>query len=66
MFLFADSKHVKSGLIMGVLKATWRGMKYCEMQGDNDQQGGSFIVGPGECIPFSILPQLIVLSYIKD
>lgn len=34
---------------MGVVKSTWRGMKYSENQGDMNQQGGALILGPGNC-----------------
>jgi len=30
-----------------------RGMKYREMQGDINQQGGAFIVGPGDVVSFT-------------
>ena len=46
--LLSASKHVKSNFITGVLKSTWRGMTYREMQGDVNQQGGAFIIGPGQ------------------
>jgi len=42
-----ESKHVKSSFLSGVLQSTLRGMKYREMQGDLNQQGGAFILGPG-------------------
>jgi|ERR1712150_12372 len=45
-----ESKHVKSGVVMGVLKSTWRSMYYREFQGDTRQQGGAFILGPGNQI----------------
>ena len=44
----AASPHVKSNFFSGVLKSTWRGMKYSESQGDMNQQGGAFILGPGK------------------
>ncbi|ELT93208.1 hypothetical protein CAPTEDRAFT_183827 [Capitella teleta] len=41
------SKHIKSGVFMGILKSAWRGMKYRQMQGDLNQLGGAFVIGPG-------------------
>lgn len=52
------SRHIKSGFVMGILKSTWRGMQYRELQGDVDQQGGEFIFGPGNAIHFKHLDQL--------
>ncbi|KAK2167718.1 hypothetical protein LSH36_25g10100 [Paralvinella palmiformis] len=46
------SQHVKSGFFIGVLKSTWRGMKYREYQGDTNQQGGAFILGPGDTVDY--------------
>ena len=40
---------MKSGFLSGVLQSTVRGLRYCEMQGDINQQGGAFILGPGWC-----------------
>ena len=37
---------------MGILKSTWRGMQYREMQGDMNQQGAAMIVGPGNTCEF--------------
>ena len=51
----AASLHVKSNFFTGVLKSTWRGMKYSESQGDMNQQGGAFILGPGKPSIFSKL-----------
>ena len=34
-------------MLLGILKSTWRGMEYREMQGDINQQGGSLVMGPG-------------------
>jgi len=50
-----NSKHVKSGLVSGIFQSMARGMKYCEMQGDINQQGGAFIVGPGDKVAFAHL-----------
>jgi len=41
------SKHVKSGALTGIIQSVWRGMQFCELQGDIEQQGGAFILGPG-------------------
>ncbi|KAK6179391.1 hypothetical protein SNE40_011763 [Patella caerulea] len=51
------SKHIKSGFIMGVLRSTWRAMKVREYQGDIKQQGGAFILGPGDELQFSHIDQ---------
>lgn len=48
--VLVESKHVKSSFLSGVLQSTFRGVKYCEMQGDINQQGGAFVLGPGQCI----------------
>ena len=48
----ADSKHVKSGFISGVFQSIVRGMQYREKQGDYNQQGGSFIIGPGKWMKY--------------
>jgi len=45
--VLTESKHVKSNFLSGVLQSTLRGLRYCEMQGDINQQGGAFILGPG-------------------
>ncbi len=45
----AESKHVKSNPLSGWFKAFMRGLKFAEFQGDINQQGGSFIIGPGMC-----------------
>jgi hypothetical protein len=47
LFVFAGSKHVKSGFLSGVFQSMVRGMQYRQMQGDISQQGGAFILGPG-------------------
>ena len=46
-FSHVESQHVKSGLFAGVFKSMWRGMKHREYQGDTNQQGGAFVLGPG-------------------
>lgn len=47
-----ESRHVKSNVLSGVLQSTLRGLRYCEMQGDINQQGGAFILGPGHNVLF--------------
>ncbi|XP_064606955.1 peroxiredoxin-like 2C [Liolophura sinensis] len=48
------SKHIKSGVLMGVLSSTWRAMRSPnEFQGDVKQQGGAFILGPGDVLHFA-------------
>lgn len=42
-----ESKHVKSGALTGIIQSVWRGMQFCELQGDIEQQGGALILGPG-------------------
>ena len=44
----AGSEHVKSSALYGSLKSTWEALKSLEMQGDVKQQGGQFVIGPGE------------------
>lgn len=46
------SKHVKSGALTGIIQSVWRGMQFCELQGDIEQQGGAFILGPGDVCHF--------------
>lgn len=48
--VLTESRHVKSNVLSGVLQSTLRGLRYCEMQGDINQQGGAFILGPGRCM----------------
>ncbi|XP_076462872.1 peroxiredoxin-like 2C [Babylonia areolata] len=43
-----NSRHVKSNPVMGVLRSVWRAMQSQEYQGNTKQQGGAFILGPGE------------------
>ncbi|KAL8625706.1 hypothetical protein ACOMHN_043981 [Nucella lapillus] len=52
-----ESKHVKSGALMGVLTSMWRAMRYQEYQGNPKQQGGSFIMGPEEEVHFQHLDE---------
>lgn len=51
--VLSDSKHVKSGLVSGILQSMARGMKHCEKQGDFSQQGGAWILGPGDVVSFA-------------
>lgn len=44
----SKSKHVKQNSFMGVLRGMWKIMRVQEWQGDIKQQGGAFIIGPGE------------------
>ncbi|PVD22772.1 hypothetical protein C0Q70_16028 [Pomacea canaliculata] len=53
----SDSKHIKSGAWAGTLKSVWRAIQYQEFQGDVKQQGGAFILGPGEEVHFSHLDE---------
>ncbi|XP_071953388.1 peroxiredoxin-like 2C isoform X2 [Antedon mediterranea] len=46
------SKHLKHSLIGGLLKSTWKAIKTGDFQGDVKQQGGSFILGPGDQVHF--------------
>lgn len=55
-----SSKHIKSGFISGVMSSVWRAMRSSdrqEFQGDIKQQGGSFIMGPGDVCHFSHIDQ---------
>ena len=45
--IFSESKHIKQGSFMGMLRSTWKAMKVQAWQGDIKQQGGAFIFGPG-------------------
>ncbi|CAH1775546.1 unnamed protein product [Owenia fusiformis] len=49
-----ESKHVKSGKVVGLMKMVWKTMTsgYQELQGDMEQQGGAFILGPGNDVHF--------------
>ncbi len=49
------SPHVKSGMLIGTLKSTWRGLKSMRLQGNVTQQGGAFVLGPNDAIHFSHL-----------
>ena len=51
-FWWLVSKHIKSGVFMGILKSAWRGMKHRQLQGDLNQLGGAFILGPGPSMMF--------------
>jgi len=43
------SPHVKSSVMGGIMKSTWRGIKAGSVsQGDVKQQGGAFVIGPGD------------------
>lgn len=48
-----NSKHVKSGVMMGFLSSMWRAMQVQEYQGDPKQQGAALIMGPGDVLHFS-------------
>ncbi|XP_067838318.1 peroxiredoxin-like 2C isoform X1 [Heptranchias perlo] len=51
------SLHVKSSMLIGILKSMWCAMKSpaFDFQGDPDQQGGALIVGPGDELHFGHL-----------
>uniref|UniRef100_UPI00398E8ACC peroxiredoxin-like 2C isoform X3 n=1 Tax=Pristiophorus japonicus TaxID=55135 RepID=UPI00398E8ACC len=51
------SPHVKSSMLIGILKSTWSAMKSpaFDFQGDPDQQGGALIIGPGDELHFGHL-----------
>ncbi|KAK3794408.1 hypothetical protein RRG08_019375 [Elysia crispata] len=54
------SKHIKSGFLSGVASSVWRAMRSSgrkEFQGDIKQQGGSFVMGPGDVCQFSHIDQ---------
>ncbi|XP_045159845.1 peroxiredoxin-like 2C [Mercenaria mercenaria] len=48
----SKSKHVKQNSFMGVLRGMWKIMRVQEWQGDVKQQGGAFILGPGEVVHY--------------
>ncbi|XP_071117520.1 peroxiredoxin-like 2C isoform X2 [Haliotis cracherodii] len=54
-----ESKHIKSGIIMGVLRSTWRAMQQESRlrNGDVKQQGASFIMGPGDVLHHAHIDQ---------
>ncbi|XP_067678314.1 peroxiredoxin-like 2C [Haliotis asinina] len=54
-----ESVHVKSGIIMGILRSTWRAMQQESRlrNGDVKQQGGSFILGPGDVLHHAHIDQ---------
>ncbi len=54
--MFKDRKmsmHVKSSIIGGIFKSIKGAFKSLRKQGDFLQQGGSFILGPGEKVEFA-------------
>ncbi|GFO03206.1 thioredoxin-like protein aaed1 [Plakobranchus ocellatus] len=54
------SKHIKSGFLSGVASSVWRAMRSSgrkEFQGDIKQQGGAFILGPGDVCHYSHIDQ---------
>ncbi|XP_033738695.1 peroxiredoxin-like 2C [Pecten maximus] len=48
-----NNKHVKQNLFMGSLKSTWNALKVGEFEGNIKQQGGGFILGPGDVVHFA-------------
>ncbi|XP_067885117.1 peroxiredoxin-like 2C [Heterodontus francisci] len=52
-----SSPHVKSSMLIGILKSMWYAMRSpaFDFQGDPDQQGGALIVGPGDELHFGHL-----------
>jgi hypothetical protein len=56
VILFSDSKHIKSGLVAGILKSTWRAMLARDWQGDPKQQGGSIVVAAGKVMEGRVQP----------
>ncbi|XP_032873604.1 peroxiredoxin-like 2C isoform X1 [Amblyraja radiata] len=51
------SAHVKSSTLNGIFKSVWSAMKSpaFDFQGDPAQQGGAFIIGPGDKLHFGHL-----------
>ncbi|MBN3297791.1 peroxiredoxin-like 2C [Amia ocellicauda] len=51
----AQSPHVKSSMLSGSVKSMWRAITspVFDFQGDPQQQGGSFILGPGSEVHFA-------------
>ncbi|XP_014663604.1 PREDICTED: thioredoxin-like protein AAED1 [Priapulus caudatus] len=47
------SPHVRSSTVLGILNSTWRAMQCMEWQGNIDQQGGAFVVGPGNNVHYA-------------
>lgn len=47
-----QSKHVKQNAFMGTLRNMWKIMRVQEWQGDVKQQGGAFILGPGDVVHY--------------
>jgi len=53
-----ESKHAKSSGMMGVIKSAFRATSFPgEWQGSSDQQGGAFILGPGQQCDFAHVDQ---------
>lgn len=52
VLISGHSKHVKSSALMGTLRSIWRALKSLRKQGDVAQQGGAFVLGPGNKILF--------------
>ncbi|OWF38577.1 thioredoxin-like protein AAED1 [Mizuhopecten yessoensis] len=48
-----NNKHVKQNVIMGVLRSTWKAMRVQEYEGNIKQQGGAFVLGPGDAVHFA-------------
>ncbi|XP_021378114.1 thioredoxin-like protein AAED1 isoform X2 [Mizuhopecten yessoensis] len=48
-----NNKHVKQNLFMGTLRSTWNALKVGEFEGNIKQQGGAFILGPGDVVHFA-------------
>ncbi|XP_060080701.1 peroxiredoxin-like 2C [Ylistrum balloti] len=48
-----NNKHVKQSPFMGILRSTWKAMKVQEYEGNIKQQGGAFILGPGDVVHFA-------------
>lgn len=48
----SKSRHVKQNAFMGVLRNMWKIMRVQEWQGDVKQQGGAYILGPGEVVHY--------------
>ncbi|XP_059145576.1 peroxiredoxin-like 2C [Physella acuta] len=53
------SKHIKSGFFSGMLSSVWRAMtaQSKQFQGDVTQQGGTYLLGPGDVCHFSHIDQ---------
>jgi len=47
----SSSKHAKSSAVMGIIKSAIRSTNFPgEWQGDTNQQGAAFIIGPGNVV----------------